>query len=191
MKIKLTVFKGAVKKLCDIGTIELLADPRTDSVRKRTDSVHYGTGRDGTNGTNERDGHKDNPPLSVVGDTDVEINLGRMWMEYAHGKTKVRGKDWDLPGFVSGIRLIKKKFDLNDQKCVQLFEFMKADDFWQDKCFHPRTLTKKSNGNGCYKGENLISALKRHHGIDKKDKIIAAASVVERNLAARAGAEKK
>lgn len=97
----------------------------------------------------------------VIDLTDDELELGTKWREmalkdYPHREDQ---ESWSPYQFALEARKVRDHLKYTQEQMVELFTFIKFDEFWRPNCAKPSGLFKKS-GNGLLKIDNLLSSRK-------------------------------
>lgn len=139
---------------------ELAADPPRTRCESAEVSLVDGGATNGTNGTNKKRAKalsprnsKTSPPKWAPDD----LELAARWAEHARSLTphiKIVPEKW-----ADSIRLIREQDGLTLQEIVELFEWVKADEFWRMNAISPQAIRGRSK-NGLKKIENIRLRMK-------------------------------
>jgi hypothetical protein len=156
----LEVFTGVNKKtlgasleaLKNVGLIEIDTESVHLSAQIRAESVKLGT---------QIRAKKESKKTEVIDLTEDELELGTKWREmalkdYPHREDQ---ESWSPYQFALEARKVRDHLKYDHAQMVELFTFIKFDEFWRPNCAKPSGLMKKSS-NGLLKIDNLLSSRK-------------------------------
>jgi hypothetical protein len=137
-----------------------MANSVGDQSKSKNDATNHETKVDASESKFE-DETKTKRKRTRVEPDDGDQEIGKEWASW----TKIMAPHIkaDSKRYATAIAKVRQRMSMSHSDVSRVFEFVKADKFWKDKCFSPVSLLTRSKTNDLLKIENIINSATKDH----------------------------